>query len=94
MPNDIVSMVKCMIESIWGTGRNVTMDNWFTSVPLAVTLLKDHQLTMVGTIRKNKPEIPSCFQPKRSRAEHSSLFGFQEDVTLCSYVPKNTNLYW
>ncbi|CAK1588307.1 unnamed protein product [Parnassius mnemosyne] len=90
MPNDTVSLVKRMTEPIWGTGRNVTMDNWFTSVPLTNTLLKDRQLTMVGTIRKNKPEIPTCFQPKRTRAEHSSLFGFQEDVTLCSYVPKKS----
>lgn len=90
VPNDTLSLVKRMIEPISGTARNVTMDNWFTSIPLAKILLKDHQLTMVGTIRKNKPEIPPCFQPKRTRDEHSTLFGFQEDLTICSYVPKKS----
>jgi hypothetical protein len=48
-----------------GTGRNVTLDNWFASYPLAKSLL-DHKLTMVGTqsrkIKKNchlSSSIPS-----------------------------------
>ncbi|CAF4863247.1 unnamed protein product [Pieris macdunnoughi] len=64
------------------------MDNWFTSVPLAKSLLDEHTLTMVGTLRKNKPEIPKCFLPEKKRETTSSIFGFQKDMTLCSYVPK------
>ncbi|CAK1587987.1 unnamed protein product [Parnassius mnemosyne] len=52
------ALVKRLIESITGTNRNVTIDNWFTSVSLARELLKDHKLTIAGTIRKNKPEMP------------------------------------
>lgn len=88
LPSDTASLVKRMIEPISGTGRNVTMDNWFTSVPLAKSLLEEHKLTVVGTLRKNKPEIPRSFQPEKNREATSSLFGFQKDLTLCSYVPK------
>lgn len=88
LPSNTESLVKRLVETISGTGRNVTMDNWFTSVPLAESLLHEHTLTMVGTLRKNKAEIPKCFLPEKSREVTSSLFGFQKDMTLCSYVQK------
>jgi hypothetical protein len=47
-------VVERMISIISGSGRNVTVDNWFTSVPLATKLLKDNNLTLLGNIRKNK----------------------------------------
>jgi hypothetical protein len=46
--------VERMTSPLSGSGRNVAVDNWFTSVPLAMQLLKDHNLTLLGTIRKNK----------------------------------------
>lgn len=66
--------------------RNVTMDNWFTSVEVANNLLKNHQLTVVGTLRKNKRQIPTEFFLKRP--EKSSMFAFTEDMTMVSYIPK------
>lgn len=39
------------------SGRNIVTDNFFTSIQLAEDLLIDHT-TLVGTIRKNKPDIP------------------------------------
>lgn len=77
-----------LVEPIKGSGRNVTLDNWFTSYDAANTLLKEYNLTLVGTVRKNKPQIPPSFLPKSNREQYSSLFGFQEDFTLVSYVPK------
>ncbi|CAK1581579.1 unnamed protein product [Parnassius mnemosyne] len=81
------ALVKRMIEPISGTGRNVTMDNWFTSVPLAEDLLTNHNLTVVGTLRKNKPEIPSEFKRKGLQV-HSTAFGYKPTETLLSYCPK------
>lgn len=43
---------------------------------------------MIGTMKKNKREIPPEFLPQKNRAVGSSLFGFQKNVTLVSYVPK------
>ncbi|KAJ4442885.1 hypothetical protein ANN_04478 [Periplaneta americana] len=83
-PSDVV---KRLITPISGTGRNVTFDNWFMSVPLAKELLSDHNLTCVGTVRLNKREIPPEFVQKR-REQFSSIFGFQDRLTLTTYVPK------
>ena len=68
-----------------GLGRNVSMDNFFTSVPVARTLLQ-HQLTVVGTMRKCKREIPVCMKAAKSR-QTSLSFWFQrsnDDGQLCS----------
>ena len=51
------SIVLELTRPLRGTGRNITCDNWFTSFALAEDLLL-HNLTMVGTIKKNKKEIP------------------------------------
>ncbi|KAJ4448309.1 hypothetical protein ANN_10324 [Periplaneta americana] len=86
--NSPSELVKRLITSISGTGRNVTFDNWFMSVPLAKELLSDHNLTCVGTVRLNKREIPPEFVQKRHE-QFSSIFGFQDRLTVTSYVPKS-----
>ena len=63
------------------------MDNFFTSVPVARTLLQ-HQLTVVGTMRKCKREIPVCMKAAKSRQTKTSVFGFNDQLTMVSYVPK------
>ena len=45
-------------------------------------------LTYVGTIRSNKPHIPDEMKANSARQVNSSLFGFNDQVTLVSYVPK------
>lgn len=69
------------------SGRNVITDNFFTDLELGRQLL-DRRMTLVGTLRKNKPEIPPEFLPHNQRAVLSSTFGFSNDFTLVSYVPK------
>jgi hypothetical protein len=76
-----------LTDFLTGSGRNVYMDNFFTSLHLGRTLL-GRNLTITGTIRKNKGEIPQELLPNPNRREQSSLFAFQEDATMVSYVPK------
>ena len=76
-----------MIEVIKGSGRNVTMDNFFTSVPLARHLLTK-KLSLVGTLRKNNCDIQEQFLPKRNREVNETLFSHQENLTMVSYAPK------
>lgn len=51
------------------TGRNINTDNVFTSVPLAEHLL-EKGLTIVGTLRQNKPDTPPVMKASRSREVH------------------------
>jgi len=75
-----------LLKPLEGTGRNVTCDNFFTNVMLADELLTK-KLTLIGTMRKNLRDIPHEFLPSRCKPVGSSLFGFQTDKTLVSYVP-------
>ncbi|XP_067645065.1 uncharacterized protein [Eurosta solidaginis] len=80
---------KLLTKTIDGTNRNLTSDNWFTSIPLAEQLLKPpYNLTLIGTIRNNKQEIPAEFKHNSLRGVGTSLFGFHEKLTLVSYKPK------
>jgi hypothetical protein len=76
-----------LLKPLYGSSRNVTIDNFFTSVPLAKEL-QTKNLTLIGTLRKNKPEIPIEFQSNKNREVGSSLFTFQDDLTLVSFVSK------
>lgn len=78
--------VKKLSASIHGTGRNLTVDNWFSSVPLFQTMLTEFNLTMLGTLRKNKREIPPQFLARKE--EGTSQFAFDENKTLVSFAPK------
>ncbi|GBP63724.1 PiggyBac transposable element-derived protein 4 [Eumeta japonica] len=87
--------VKELTRSIHGTNRNVTMDNWFTSVPLAKQLLmQPYKLTLVGTLRANKKEIPEEMKNSRSRAVNTSMFCYDGPITLLSYKPKPSKIVY
>uniref|UniRef100_A0AAZ1Y4A3 PiggyBac transposable element-derived protein domain-containing protein n=1 Tax=Oreochromis aureus TaxID=47969 RepID=A0AAZ1Y4A3_OREAU len=68
-------------------GNVVTCDNFFTSFALAEELLR-RKLALVGTIRKNKPELPPRLLQTRGTAVFSSAFAFTLTHTLVSYVPR------
>jgi hypothetical protein len=50
--------------------------------------LKTKKLTLDGTMKQKKREIPQAFKPTWQRDENSSIFGFTKDLTLVSYVRK------
>lgn len=85
--------VKRKSEKRWLNGWFVIMKDpavilqWITSLELADYLLSKN-LTLVGTLRANKACIPKEMLKNRSRTVQSSLFGFMENKTIVSYVPK------
>lgn len=83
-PKDVVTRLT---QPLFGTGRNVTCDNWFTSFEL-VQFLKEKKLSLLGTVRKNKRQLPPEFVNTKSRAVGSNEFCFTKDTILVSYVPK------
>ena len=49
----------------------------------------EKRITLLGTMKKNKREIPPEFLPTKARQPGESMFGFQKDkVLLVSFVPK------
>lgn len=79
--------MKTLTSGIAGTARNVTVDNYFTSVPLAEHLLRKN-LTVVRTMRMNKREIPKVMKPNSGRQVNSRLFAFTKEMTMVSFSPK------
>ena len=63
------------------------MDSYFTGVRLAKTMLQ-RKLRIVGTMKKCKREIPECMKPAKSRETKTSIFGFNDQLTMVTYVPK------
>ena len=85
--NQGARIVKDLVKEIENSGRNVTCDNFFTSVSLARKVLQK-KLTLVGTIRRNKPELPPKFTLAKGRVVTSTVLGFQSDAMIASYCPK------
>ncbi|XP_052423857.1 piggyBac transposable element-derived protein 4 isoform X5 [Carassius gibelio] len=73
-------------------GHTITCDNFFTSYALGQELLR-RKMTMIGTVRSNKPELPPALLSMKNRTRLSSMFAFTDTHTLVSYCPrKNTNV--
>ena len=67
--------------------RTLTADNFFSSIKLA-QLLYSKNILFIGTLRKNKPEIPVEFYANRNKQINSFMFGFNNELSIVSYVPK------
>lgn len=69
--------VKKLTKPVYGSNRNITMDNWFTSTKFVKDILKQpYKLTIVGRLCANKREIPNEFRHKSGRAIGTSMFYF------------------
>ena len=79
--------VRYLLQEVMGSGRNVTLDRFYTSVPLAEELA-DARLTVVGTLNKNKRLLPAELVTPQNREPGSSMFAFRNGVTLTSHCPK------
>ena len=67
------------------------MDNWFSSVEVASELI-NKKITYLGTIKKNKHELPPDFTVTKGRNVQSALYGFSGQTTIVSFVPKKGNV--
>lgn len=81
-------VVMTMCTHLYGSGRNVTCDNFFTSLSLARSL-ENKSLTIVGTVRGIRREVPLALRTTKDRQLHSSLFCYSNDgKQLVSYLAK------
>ena len=76
-----------LVPSVSGTNRNITTDNYYTSIPLAMEL-KSRKLTLVGTMKKNKAFIPPSFLAKADEGTVQYAFEHANNLTLLFVAPK------
>ena len=72
-------VVLDLIEGL--SGHNITCDNFFTSMNLAMELKKIN-LTMVGTIRRNKTFLPPIIFSSKLDSKYSSRFLYNENSQI------------
>ncbi|GFN88323.1 PiggyBac transposable element-derived protein 4-like protein [Plakobranchus ocellatus] len=82
-----------LIEPYYRSGRNVTFDNFFTTLKLIQHLLRQG-LTCVGTVRKDKKFIPKALRHHSfsKDKQYTSRFAFQEKATMVSYKSKKNKV--
>lgn len=89
-PNELVSeyFFREVTAPLHGTKHSITCDNWFTSVPLIERMLNPpFSLSITGTIRKNKREIPEEMKVAATDPPNTK-YCFSTDITLLSHTPK------
>ena len=81
-------VVTELVRPYYTTGREVVTDNFFTSHSLAVALLEQN-ITLLGTIRPHRREIPEQLKSKR-REVGSNTFAHDHEnkIVLVSHIPK------
>ena len=86
-------VVLKLSEHLKNSGRNITCDNFFTSLKLAREL-KEKKLSLVGTVRNNRREVPHEFRAIKNKQLYESNCAFSEDgALLVSYkAKKNKNV--
>jgi len=82
------SIVMDLCRHILGSGRNVTIDRYYTSVDMVEDLVKNHNITVVGTINSNRTHVPEEMKSVVGREVLSTKFAWSGDLMLLSYVPK------
>lgn len=85
------SVLQQMIEHIRNSERNVTVNNWFSSVPLVNQLVRDENLT---DIRENKTEILPQWGNTRSIPMYSNVFTFWKEGMLVLYDRKKYSTWF
>jgi hypothetical protein len=76
-----------LVPSVSETNRNITTDNYYTSIPLAMEL-KSRKLTLVGRMKKNKACIPPSFLAKADEGTVQYAFDHANSFTLLPVAPK------
>ena len=69
------------------SGCNISMDRYFTSVPLAQWCL-ERNMTIVGAMRLDRKGFPAEIKKINKRDERSTIRGKDDDLMLVSYEDK------
>lgn len=79
-------VVKQLVEPFYGSGRNITADNYFTDFG-PVEELYQKWVTYVGTEKTNET-FPKASAMLKAFPVGSCHFAFDQNVTVVSFIPK------
>ena len=83
--------MKRLLEHTNLTGRNISMDRYFTSVPMSEWLL-DRNVTLVGTMEESRVGIPHEIHAVGAREPKSTIYMYNSDNAkekmLISWIDK------
>ena len=82
--NKATALVLDLVKPFYSTGRNVTGDRFFTSLPLSKELLSK-RLTYIGTMMSNKRDIPPILHERQEVEQSEFVFSEDNKVTLAVY---------
>ncbi|XP_022908188.2 piggyBac transposable element-derived protein 4-like [Onthophagus taurus] len=91
-----LEVVQTLVRGIHNSGRNLTIDNFFTSIPLATYLL-DKNITVVGTLRQNKRDIPREMKASKDRVVQNNVSMGSVDIMdqmMSTYTCKRQSKRW
>jgi len=83
------AVVRKLVHKYLGEGRCITGDNYFSSLALTQFLLQE-RTTYVGTVRKNRRELPPASKTTAGRKRGDTQHFYTENATLCSFWDKGT----
>ena len=88
-PEDLVLRLCSVLRS----GHILCGDNYFTSLSLSNKLLELYNIHYLGTLRKNRREVPKSANDNKGLPIHSSRFFLTSDNknSLLSYITKKNN---
>lgn len=79
--------VMTLANDYLNKGRNITVDNFFTSDSLCMQLRRKNT-TLIGTVRNNRREVPSDAKSIVHRTRNDSKHYYSGEITLCSFWDK------
>jgi Transposase IS4 len=79
--------VKELSRHILGSGRNITIDRYYTGIELVEDLMTNHKTTIVGTINANRQHVPDEMKSVKGRELNSTQFAWSGPIMMLSYVP-------
>ena len=78
-------VVMSLMEPYHNTRQNVTTDNYFTSLKTANNLLQ-HNITMVGTLRRTRGRYRSSCMPTQSSSSCIHHNSFSQQMVLLFFA--------
>ncbi|GBM28779.1 hypothetical protein AVEN_177992-1 [Araneus ventricosus] len=85
------NIVMRLLSPYLNTGRNVTADNYFSSLSLAKRL-KTKNTSFVGTVRRHRKEIPNEVRKSKTQLYETVLLKSQETTLTVYQAKRNKNV--